>query len=115
MPPIVAPYPCLLLPLSNHPDLMQTVQKMRTFSHSNHSFLSNQGTVLKEHGIAHRVDDSAGSIGRRYARNDEQGTPFAITVDFDTLNDGQVTLRERDSCHQVRLPVRVYWGEIINC
>jgi len=42
------------------------------------------------------------SIGRRYSRNDELGTPFGITIDFDTLKDGSVTLRERDSTNQIR-------------
>lgn len=52
--------------------------------------------------IANNVDSSSVSIGRRYARNDELGTPLGITVDFDTLRDGSVTLRERDSTKQVR-------------
>lgn len=48
------------------------------------------------------MDDSSQSIGRRYARNDELGTPFAITVDFQTVKDNTVTLRERDSTKQIR-------------
>ena len=48
--------------------------------------------------------DDAGSIGKRYRREDEIGTPYCITVDFDTLEDGMVTVRERDSMAQVRLP-----------
>ena len=44
------------------------------------------------------------SIGKRYARTDEIGVPFAITVDHRTLEDNTVTLRERDSCAQVRVP-----------
>ncbi len=47
--------------------------------------------------------DDAGAIGRRYRRQDEIGTPFCITVDFDTLNDQAVTLRERDSMTQQRV------------
>jgi glycyl-tRNA synthetase len=47
----------------------------------------------------------AGSIGRRYRRQDEVGTPFCVTVDFDTLTDNQVTVRERDSMHQDRIPL----------
>jgi glycyl-tRNA synthetase len=47
--------------------------------------------------------DDAGSIGRRYRRQDEVGTPFCVTVDFDSLDDGQVTVRERDSMAQDRL------------
>jgi len=49
--------------------------------------------------------DDAGSIGRRYRRQDEAGTPYCVTVDFDTLDDRQVTVRERDSMRQDRLPV----------
>ena len=49
--------------------------------------------------------DDAGSIGKRYRRQDEIGTPFCITVDFDTAEDGCVTVRERDSMEQVRLPL----------
>ncbi|MBR6530078.1 MAG: glycine--tRNA ligase [Clostridia bacterium] len=49
--------------------------------------------------------DDAGSIGKRYRREDEIGTPFCITYDFDTENDGCVTVRERDSMQQVRLPI----------
>jgi glycyl-tRNA synthetase len=49
--------------------------------------------------------DDAGSIGRRYRRQDEVGTPFCVTVDFDTLTDGQVTVRDRDTMSQDRLPI----------
>ena len=49
--------------------------------------------------------DDAGSIGKRYARQDEVGTPFCITYDFDTENDNCVTIRERDSMQQVRIPL----------
>jgi glycyl-tRNA synthetase len=48
--------------------------------------------------------DESGSIGKRYRRQDEAGTPFCVTVDFDTLEDGTVTLRERDSMAQERVP-----------
>jgi glycyl-tRNA synthetase len=57
---------------------------------------------LKAAGVMAEYDDS-GAIGRRYRRQDEIGTPFAITVDYDTLEDGTVTLRDRDSMRQVRL------------
>ena len=49
--------------------------------------------------------DDAGSIGKRYRRQDEIGTPFCITYDFDSQNDGCVTVRERDSMEQVRMPI----------
>jgi glycyl-tRNA synthetase len=47
--------------------------------------------------------DDAGAIGRRYRRQDEIGTPFCVTVDFDSLNDQAVTVRERDSMTQERV------------
>ncbi len=49
--------------------------------------------------------DETGSIGKRYRREDEIGTPFCITYDFDTENDGCVTVRDRDTMQQVRIPV----------
>ena len=48
--------------------------------------------------------DQSGAIGRRYRRMDEIGTPFCITVDYDTLTDGTVTVRDRDTMEQVRIP-----------
>ncbi|MGH8791663.1 MAG: His/Gly/Thr/Pro-type tRNA ligase C-terminal domain-containing protein, partial [Stackebrandtia sp.] len=47
--------------------------------------------------------DDAGAIGRRYRRCDEIGTPFCVTVDFDTLDDDAVTVRDRDSMKQERV------------
>ena len=47
--------------------------------------------------------DEAGSIGKRYRRQDEIGTPYCLTVDFTTLEDGTVTVRDRDSMEQVRM------------
>ena len=49
--------------------------------------------------------DQTGAIGRRYRRQDEIGTPYGITVDFDTLTDNTVTLRDRDTMRQIRLPI----------
>lgn len=54
--------------------------------------------------LATRVDKSNATIGRRYARADEIGVPYAATVDMETLVDGSVTIRERDSTTQIRLP-----------
>ena len=58
---------------------------------------------LRDAGIRTHIDASD-SIGRRYARMDEVGTPFCVTVDFDSLNDGKVTVRDRDSTRQIRVP-----------
>lgn len=49
--------------------------------------------------------DDAGSIGKRYRRQDEIGTPYCITYDFDSVEDGCVTVRDRDTMEQVRLPI----------
>ena len=63
--------------------------------------------------------DDAGAIGRRYRRQDEIGTPFCITVDFDTLEDDAVTIRERDTMEQSRVPlsgVTAYLAErLVGC
>jgi len=58
--------------------------------------------------------DESGSIGKRYARQDEVGTPFCITVDYDSLEKGDVTIRERDSGNQKRVPISKL-KEVIEC
>ena len=62
--------------------------------------------------LANRVDSTSGTIGRRYARADELGVPFGVTIDFQTLIDDAVTLRERDSMAQVRVPISRLLGII---
>ena len=91
LPPLVAPTKCSVLPLSNNPDFSPIVRE-----------LSAQLTAAE---VSHRVDDSSGSIGKRYARTDEIAIPFGVTVDFDSLKTNTVTLRERDSTGQVRIPL----------
>jgi len=59
--------------------------------------------TLRQHFTA--FYDEKGAIGRRYRRQDEAGTPFCITIDGDTLNDDTLTVRERDTCQQVRVPM----------
>lgn len=54
--------------------------------------------------------DEAGSIGKRYRRQDEIGTPYCVTFDFDSLNDNAVTVRDRDTMEQVRLPIAELTG-----
>ena len=49
--------------------------------------------------------DDSGAIGKRYRRHDEIGTPMCITVDFDTLEDNTVTVRDRDTMEQIRMPI----------
>ena len=56
--------------------------------------------------------DDKGAVGRRYRRQDEIGTPYCITIDGDTLKDDTVTIRERDTCQQRRVPIGGVWEEI---
>ncbi|KAK4137513.1 class II aaRS and biotin synthetase [Trichocladium antarcticum] len=88
LPLAVAPNKLLIVPLSSNPQLNPIARKL--------------SARLRSAGIANMIDASSASIGKRYARNDELGTPLGVTVDFDTLTDGSVTLRERDSMVQVR-------------
>lgn len=76
------------MPLSTHESFRPLVQRL--------------SASLRRSGISSKVDDSSASIGKRYARNDELGTPFGITVDFQSVKDNTFTLRERDSTKQVR-------------
>ena len=69
------------------------------------SLLHPAARDLKSYGISHKIDDSGGSIGRRYARTDEIGIPFGVTIDFDTVHSDTVTLRERNSMKQIRASV----------
>jgi glycyl-tRNA synthetase len=85
----LAPTKVAVLPLSKHADLAPTAEKLAA------DVRSRFVTEL----------DVAGSIGRRYRRQDEVGTPFCVTVDFDTLTDDRVTIRERDSMKQDRIPL----------
>ncbi|KAM3437810.1 hypothetical protein NHJ13734_004456 [Beauveria thailandica] len=87
-PPPVAPTKVLLVPLSSNAQFKPEVRKL--------------SQRLRAMGISSRVDDSSASIGKRYSRNDELGTPLGITVDFQTLQDQTITLRDRDSTTQVR-------------
>eukprot|EP00753_Platysulcus_tardus_P008692 PLAT16174.1.p2 GENE.PLAT16174.1~~PLAT16174.1.p2 ORF type:complete len:286 (-),score=166.23 PLAT16174.1:65-802(-) len=89
-PPRMAPVKVSLLPLSNTDVFRPKVDQLHR--------------SLLDAGISTKVDFSGAAIGRRYARTDELGIPFALTVDFQTVEDDTVTLRERDTCEQVRLP-----------
>ena len=87
--PNVAPVQVAVLPLSKNPELLPMSRRLEE--------------MLRPH---FRIEyDETQAIGRRYRRQDEIGTPFAVTVDFDSLNDQAVTIRERDSMHQERVAV----------
>ncbi len=85
--PALAPVKAAVLPLS---------KKLNAKAEEIHAMLSKYFVT---------EFDDAGSIGKRYRRFDEIGTPYCITVDFDTENDGCVTVRDRDTMQQERIPV----------
>ena len=85
----LAPVTVAVLPLSRNARLLPTARGVYD--------------LLRKHFRA-QFDDSQ-SIGRRYRRQDEIGTTYCVTVDFDTLDDRQVTLRDRDTMHQIRIPI----------
>ncbi len=85
--PAVAPYKAAILPLS---------KKLEGKAREVQEILCKYMQV---------VYDDTGSIGKRYRRQDAIGTPYCVTIDFDTLEDAQVTIRERDSMQQIRLPI----------
>ena len=85
--PNLAPYKAAILPLS---------KKL------NEQALKLLKQLSKDFSLTY---DETGSIGKRYRRQDEIGTPYCVTVDFQTAEDGQVTVRDRDSMEQIRLPI----------
>ena len=91
LPPLVAPIKVLLVTISQDPSLRQLIHEI--------------SRKLRKMGIASRVDDSGASIGKKYARNDELGTPFGCTVDFASTKNGTLTLRERDTTSQLIGPI----------
>ncbi|KAN0082800.1 hypothetical protein V8E55_008595 [Tylopilus felleus] len=91
LPPVVAPTKVLIVPLSAKEEFDPLVQEV--------------STKLRKAGIFSRVDDSNTSIGKRYARNDELGTPFGVTLDFASVQNRTMTLRERDTTEQLIGPI----------
>ncbi len=85
----LAPIKVAVLPLSRNEKLVPTAREV--------------WAMVRKHWMSQY--DDAQSIGRRYRRQDEVGTPLCVTVDFDTLEDEAVTIRERDSMEQVRVPI----------
>ncbi|KAI0254549.1 glycyl-tRNA synthetase [Lactifluus subvellereus] len=87
LPPVVAPTKVLIVPLSAKEEFNPLIQEV--------------SSKLRKAGIFSRVDDSNTSIGKRYARNDELGTPFGVTLDFASVQNRTMTLRERDTTGQL--------------
>ena len=101
--PRLAPVKVAVLPLSRNPDLSPRAR-----------------ALAAELRKSWNVDfDDAGAIGRRYRRQDEIGTPYCVTVDFDSLDDNAVTVRERDTMKQERIgldQIRTYLAErLLGC
>ena len=87
--PALAPFKVAILPLSRRENLVKAAREV-------YADLRRQWMVSY---------DDAQSVGRRYRRQDEIGTPFCVTVDFQSLEDNQVTIRDRDSMNQIRIPI----------
>ncbi|PIO04948.1 hypothetical protein COT47_06885 [Candidatus Woesearchaeota archaeon CG08_land_8_20_14_0_20_43_7] len=87
--PRLAPFKAAVLPLVNKEKIPDVARKIFTS-------LNNLFPVIY---------DKSGSIGRRYARNDELGTPYCITVDFESIDNHDVTIRDRDSTEQKRIKI----------
>jgi len=87
--PKVAPFKAAILPLMKKPELLEKAEVI--FDNLKEKFALDF--------------DVTGSIGKRYRRQDEIGTPYAITIDYDTLNDDTVTVRDRDSAKQERIKI----------
>jgi glycyl-tRNA synthetase len=88
--PELAPIKVAVLPLSRNEKLVPLAREVYN--------------EVRSHFMA-QYDDSQ-SIGRRYRRQDEIGTPYCVTVDFQSMEDNQVTIRERDSMTQIRIPIK---------
>ena len=90
LPPVLAPYKVAVFPLlANKPQLGEKAKTI--YENLKQSFMVNW--------------DDIGNIGKRYRRQDEIGTPFCVTVDFETLEDDTVTVRDRDTMKQERMKV----------
>lgn len=112
LPPAIAPYKCVVLPVANSPEFTPFIEQVTS--------------LLRKSNISHRSDTTSVAVGRRYARADDLGIPFAITIDTEnTISNNAVTIRERDSCEQIIVPIcelvsvltqlceqRAQWSEI---
>ncbi|MPZ16177.1 MAG: glycine--tRNA ligase, partial [Chloroflexi bacterium] len=87
--PALAPFRVAILPLQRKPDLITLAKEIRA--------------ALRKRFVT--AYDETGSIGRRYRRQDEIGTPFSVTPDFQSLEDRRVTVRDRDDMTQERIPI----------
>jgi len=90
--PHLSPIKAAVIPLKkNHPGLVEIASQIKK--------------DLQKLGLGRVLLENTGNIGKSYRRHDEIGTPLCITVDFDSLDDGSVTLRDRDSMEQNRVEI----------
>jgi glycyl-tRNA synthetase len=89
--PEIAPIKVAVLPLSKKPELSKLSDEVYT-------------KLVRSTGYNIEYDETQ-SIGKRYRRQDEIGTPYCVTIDFESLEDGCVTVRERDSMQQSRVKI----------
>ena len=87
---VIAPVKVAVLPLSKKPELAKVAEEVFA-------------ELSKKFSVQY---DETGAIGRRYRRQDEIGTPYAVTVDFDSLEDKKVTVRDRDTMKQDRVLIK---------
>jgi len=87
--PVIAPFKAAVFPLFNKEGMPEVARKLYE-------------DLRSYFAVAY---DDGGSIGKRYRRQDEIGTPFCLTVDHESLNDHAVTLRDRDTLVQIRIPL----------
>jgi len=91
LPPAIAPVKVSVLPLTQFESFLNFIPKITS--------------LLTTHGISCKVDETGQSIGRRYARTDEIGIPFGLTIDHETVSNNTITLRDRDTTSQVRVKI----------
>lgn len=96
--PLIAPIKVSVLPLSSNAAFQPFADELEA--------------IFAEEDLECKVDSSSVAIGRKYARADELGIPFNVTIDFDTVKDRVITLRERDSTSQVRIPMSAIGAEV---
>jgi glycyl-tRNA synthetase len=89
--PVIAPYKAAILPLMKKPELTEVARQIFDGIQAETDFVIDY--------------DETANIGKRYRRQDEIGTPFCFTVDYDSLEDNKVTVRHRDSMEQSRIPI----------
>lgn len=102
LPADIAPVEVNVFPLVNKKELANLAQEIK-------KLLRNNGFIAEY--------DASGTIGRRYARSDEIGVPYAVTVDHKSLEDNTITIRNRDDSKQVRIPIKEVYntlGDLIN-